>query len=53
MITSYSTHHSVYAILEAQDAPEGGDSDNTVLLVAGCVMAVIVIGAAVVYLRRS
>ena len=53
LITVYSTHHSVYAILEAQDAPEGDNCDNTVLLVAGCAIAAIVIGAAAVYLRRS
>ncbi len=53
LMTVFSTHHSVYAILEVSEEPEGSGIDSTVLIAAGCaIAAIIVIGASVVYLRR-
>lgn len=53
-MTVYSTHHSVYAILEVTEEPAAENGIDIPLLIGvGCAIAVIIIVAAVVYVRRA
>ena len=56
LMSVYSTHHSVYAVLEVSEETEtdgGSGIDTTFLIVAGCAVAAVIILGAVAYVRRS
>jgi len=53
-MTVYSTHHSVYAILEVTEEPAAENGiDSSLLIGVGCAIAAIIIVAAAVYVRRA
>ena len=50
-MTVYSTHHSVYAVLEASEEPAADNGIDSTLLIGVAIAAIIII-VAVVCVRR-